>query len=421
MKKNGLISVLFLILMFLSLPTFAQTLTARAAVERTDPVAKAWAADAELIFIGTAVEPGMYSDGTADGWVVGYYSAAENVARNYYGAPAGNVSFEDKPKDGYPSLEPIGSEWKDSDEAAAIAENNQGGQFRAEHTDWIVAASLTHNVRSTYGVVLPGAHWDITYWSPGAEKIWKIQLDGSALEPPPRWITTIKQPQSNLQFTIALTAEDTIATFKLTSGTFDSLFIEVFSELKPPDSFSKKAVYRYFKLTPFPTNAVFELEMSLYYYQEEYDLSGIEDESGLKLFRHNGEIWELAGGEASMVHNRIYIEGVSTLSLWAFANPLEQPLLVESESLPETFSLSQNYPNPFNPQTTIRFCLKKSDPVKLTLFNMLGHEVAQLVNGSFAAGEHEILFDAAGLSSGIYLYTLETKEFRSTKKMILSK
>jgi hypothetical protein len=89
--------------------------------------------------------------------------------------------------------------------------------------------------------------------------------------------------------------------------------------------------------------------------------------------------------------------------------------------VPVVYELGQNYPNPFNPSTTIKFSIPESGMVTLRVFNMLGQEVATLLNGEKAAGVYEASFDASALSSGIYFYTLDSKNFSSTKKMVLLK
>jgi Secretion system C-terminal sorting domain len=95
---------------------------------------------------------------------------------------------------------------------------------------------------------------------------------------------------------------------------------------------------------------------------------------------------------------------------------------VENEiSLPTEFSLFQNFPNPFNPNTTIKYSIPEMNKVSLAVFNLLGEEVATLVNEEKVAGYHEIEFNASVLSSGIYFYRLQAGDFISTKKMILLK
>jgi len=86
-----------------------------------------------------------------------------------------------------------------------------------------------------------------------------------------------------------------------------------------------------------------------------------------------------------------------------------------------SFDLEQNYPNPFNPSTTIKFSIPEAGIITLRVFNLLGEEVATLLNGERTAGVYEATFDASRLSSGIYFYTLESKNFKSTKKMALLK
>ena len=93
-----------------------------------------------------------------------------------------------------------------------------------------------------------------------------------------------------------------------------------------------------------------------------------------------------------------------------------------SESIPQDFNLSQNYPNPFNPNTTIEFEIKEDAKVKLTVYNILGEEVAELVNGDINMGTHKVDFNAANLASGVYVYRLEAgSKFAETKKMVLMK
>ncbi|GMU86319.1 MAG: hypothetical protein AMXMBFR48_15610 [Ignavibacteriales bacterium] len=93
---------------------------------------------------------------------------------------------------------------------------------------------------------------------------------------------------------------------------------------------------------------------------------------------------------------------------------------------PAKFELSQNYPNPFNPSTKINFGLETDAQVKLTIFNILGQQVAVLANGFMTAGNHSVAFDAKNLTSGIYMAKLEAvgingKNFNSFIKMTLNK
>src|ERR1035437_4844849 len=86
-----------------------------------------------------------------------------------------------------------------------------------------------------------------------------------------------------------------------------------------------------------------------------------------------------------------------------------------------TYSLYQNYPNPFNPSTAIKYQIPQSGKVTLTIYDILGKEVARLVNGYKNAGNYNINFDASNLPTGIYFYQLKVNDFVSLKKMILIK
>jgi hypothetical protein len=93
----------------------------------------------------------------------------------------------------------------------------------------------------------------------------------------------------------------------------------------------------------------------------------------------------------------------------------------KNNEIPNVFSLSQNYPNPFNPTTSINFAVPKPTVVKLTVFDILGKEVATLVNEFLQPGNYNFGFDASSLSSGMYFYKMEAGEFTDTKKMMLIK
>jgi hypothetical protein len=89
--------------------------------------------------------------------------------------------------------------------------------------------------------------------------------------------------------------------------------------------------------------------------------------------------------------------------------------------LPREMALEQNYPNPFNPTTNIAFRLPETAHVRLSVYNMLGQEVAVLVDGSIPAGRTEVQFDATGFSSGLYLYRLDTEARSEVRTMVLVK
>jgi hypothetical protein len=106
-----------------------------------------------------------------------------------------------------------------------------------------------------------------------------------------------------------------------------------------------------------------------------------------------------------------------------FSNEVKAILTgVELEGgIPTNYALRQNYPNPFNPTTSIKFSIPETSSVKLTVFDVTGREIAELVNKEMNAGYYSVNWDASHISSGIYLYKIEAEKFVEVKKMILLK
>ena len=93
----------------------------------------------------------------------------------------------------------------------------------------------------------------------------------------------------------------------------------------------------------------------------------------------------------------------------------------DDANLVRNFDLAQNYPNPFNPSTVINYTLAERSNVTLKVYDVLGKEVASLVNNSQEVGSHQVTFDASNLASGLYIYTLNAGNFTSSKKMMFLK
>jgi hypothetical protein len=89
--------------------------------------------------------------------------------------------------------------------------------------------------------------------------------------------------------------------------------------------------------------------------------------------------------------------------------------------MPDAFALNQNYPNPFNPSTMIQFEIPEAQFVTLKVYNLLGQEVATLINSQLGPGRYRAEFDGKNLPSGTYLYRLQAGTFSETKKMVLVK
>jgi hypothetical protein len=97
------------------------------------------------------------------------------------------------------------------------------------------------------------------------------------------------------------------------------------------------------------------------------------------------------------------------------------PSALDDDPVPAENALYQNYPNPFNPVTQIKFALKKTADVRLSVYNIAGQKVAELARGTRSAGYHTVDFDGSRLNSGIYYYTLEVDGKAMTKKMLMVK
>ena len=129
------------------------------------------------------------------------------------------------------------------------------------------------------------------------------------------------------------------------------------------------------------------------------------------------------------VGNSVNGNGNPTQDQWNFGQNfvihiIDNPVIVEKEKIqPEKFVLYQNYPNPFNPSTNIGFRVADFGFVSLKVYDILGNEVAILINQDLAPGEYEVEFSPASSiqnpASGIYLYQLKAGNFTQTKKMIL--
>ena len=111
-----------------------------------------------------------------------------------------------------------------------------------------------------------------------------------------------------------------------------------------------------------------------------------------------------------------YVDDINIIA-YEFVPTSSEPLTV----VVSEYSLEQNYPNPFNPTTEIEFKMPEAGLATLRVFDILGNEVAALVNEYKSSGKYKVTFDAANLPSGVYFYTLQSGSFVNTKKMILLK
>ena len=164
-------------------------------------------------------------------------------------------------------------------------------------------------------------------------------------------------------------------------------------------------------------------------YDTKFKISASEDEEVIKTHQINGGEWNFLSQAVLNQDGKITISMddnvTGKVAADAFRIIYREPVtsVVADAIHPENFVLYQNYPNPFNPSTTIRFQLKNSAKVRLTIYNTIGEQVALLVDDEYSAGIHEIIFDtnSYNLASGIYFYQLKANDIFVTKKMNLVK
>jgi N-acetylneuraminic acid mutarotase len=137
----------------------------------------------------------------------------------------------------------------------------------------------------------------------------------------------------------------------------------------------------------------------------------------------------LAWFGGAVANNKIYVisgspdGGISGIGdIWEYTPSLSTAVRGEaSYELPKHLTLEQNYPNPFNPTTVVRYQLPLAGEVTLAVYDLLGREVAVLVNGRMDAGVHEVTFDGSGLSSGVYICRLSAGDIVQSRRLLLLK
>jgi trimeric autotransporter adhesin len=135
----------------------------------------------------------------------------------------------------------------------------------------------------------------------------------------------------------------------------------------------------------------------------------------------DGDVWGLAVSDSTISVGGVFREIGITFHPYFAVVRRTITSVVESPKKPEEFTLYQNYPNPFNPNTTIAFVIGHSSFVSLRIYDVLGREVANLVNEEKPPGEYRVRWDASRLASGIYFYRIAAGTFINVKKMLLMK
>ena len=158
------------------------------------------------------------------------------------------------------------------------------------------------------------------------------------------------------------------------------------------------------------------------------EITGAEDDLSVEFTIRPGELWELTNGETD---KKYPLNGTGHISYLEVGESFTLKK-TKTSLVPDTYALHQNYPNPFNPITTLRYDLPEQSQVTLTVYDLMGRELIQLVNEKQNAGYKSIRWDGTDksgkpVSAGIYLYRLQayrggqSGEFVQTKKMVFLK
>ena len=131
--------------------------------------------------------------------------------------------------------------------------------------------------------------------------------------------------------------------------------------------------------------------------------------------------WEELECQVDTINNCVEAETENFSSFALFEYDQTATSVEDDQELPEQFELSQNSPNPFNPTTLIQFSIPQAGNVRISVYNIMGQEIAQLHNGMMTAGIHRVTFDGRSYASGVYFYRVYGNGFSATKKMLLMK
>jgi hypothetical protein len=179
-----------------------------------------------------------------------------------------------------------------------------------------------------------------------------------------------------------------------------------------------KANLNTFQLPPIPPSGIFDIRFASNRIAEDLNnriqtiqMTGVEHPLKVKVENINIRLQDETGNEID--------ENLKPGEEITISKTTINKLMVTGELIPNEYTLEQNYPNPFNPSTTIKFNIPALSLVTLKVYDVLGNEIATLVNEEKSIGSFEIKFDATGLPSGIYFYRLRAGSFIETKKMIL--
>ncbi len=163
------------------------------------------------------------------------------------------------------------------------------------------------------------------------------------------------------------------------------------------------------------------INFQFHYTDEQLDYYNMSEDH-IKIMAWNSQTnsWQNINGTLDKENNLIKFSTNTASNYFALSSQNVTDVENKGE-IPNQFVLEQNYPNPFNPATKIKYSIPSSELVTLKVYDVLGKEVATLINRQQAAGNYEVEFNGSNLASGIYMFKLQTSNFAETKKMVLAK
>ncbi len=246
---------------------------------------------------------------------------------------------------------------------------------------------------------------------------------------------TIDIPQGNTDYQVMAGPAPLLTVNFGILGTVSQMTVDAYVNGQPPGL--PRAVPRYLGLST--NGAGFNATLTFNYTDQEVQAAElVNGDANLKMYKNEGSGWELQGGTVDTAANTITLTNVTGFSLWAMRDPSDTVVTAirSDQDMPSSFQLLQNFPNPFNPVTTFTFTLPYSSFTTLSVYDLLGREVATLVNENLGPGSYTVTFSAEGgslpagrhgasggdgsnLSSGVYFYRLVAGNFVRTKKLML--
>jgi hypothetical protein len=274
---------------------------------------------------------------------------------------------------------------------------------------WRNTRKLTQNVDVKFEVNLQPAYYQVLQGAAGKDTLFDIQGP---------WTITKAVKDSIYKWGVSINGPATGGWASWGTSLYDDATRKMYDDGTNGDAVAGDHIYtRIIKFYKDSLNNVVGQEFK-------FGIHGGDNEGGKGGFGNNHIENINDAGATTTIHSQFGSINPLYYDTWDFAaEKAKNPLSVAQTdaSIPTVYALEQNFPNPFNPSTTIKYALPLNGIVTLKIYNILGQEVASLVNQEQAAGNYTVSFNASHLASGMYVYRIESGSFSSIKKMMLIK